>query len=112
MLDCGVESDDDAYSSLFSCCSHGGLIHEGSRHFVNIYKVHSIKPSMMHHSCIIVMLGRGGYLDEALEYIDSWRLNDPILWPTLLGLYTYEGHFEDVIKVREEMDDKKVVKQP
>ncbi|KAL0313176.1 UNVERIFIED_CONTAM: Pentatricopeptide repeat-containing protein, mitochondrial [Sesamum radiatum] len=125
---------------------HGGLIHEGARYFVNIYKVHGLKPSMMHHSCIVDMLGRGGYLDEAMEYINSWRLNDPILWRTLLdacvrydniklgidaahmifkhnakdasafvllsGLYAYGDHFEDVIRVREEIDDKKVVKQP
>ncbi|KAL0462481.1 UNVERIFIED_CONTAM: Pentatricopeptide repeat-containing protein [Sesamum latifolium] len=82
------------HSSILSCCNHGGLVEERARHFVNMYKVHGIRPTMVHRSCIVSMLARGGYLDEAHEYINSWRLNDPILWCTLLSACVHFGNLK------------------
>uniref|UniRef100_A0A7N0V9C6 DYW domain-containing protein n=1 Tax=Kalanchoe fedtschenkoi TaxID=63787 RepID=A0A7N0V9C6_KALFE len=56
-------------SVLWACC-HAGLVSEGSTIFSYMEKSEdkNLKPRLEHYSCMVDLLGRSGYLDEA------WRL--------------------------------------
>ncbi|KAL1812819.1 hypothetical protein ACET3Z_022884 [Daucus carota] len=86
MLLAGVKPNDVTYVAVLSACSHAGLMDEGWKHFNNMYKEHGINPKMEHYACIVDLLGRLGYLESAVQFIESMPYTaDPLVWRTLLG---------------------------
>ncbi|KAJ4868815.1 Pentatricopeptide repeat-containing protein [Raphanus sativus] len=55
-----VDADAATFTAVLSACSHSGLVEEGLEIFNSI-----AKPSADHFSCLVDLLGRAGYLDEA-----------------------------------------------
>ena len=53
----------DAYSfvALLSACSHAGLVDEGRQIFCAM-KDYGVEPTVVHHSCMVGLLGRAGLL--------------------------------------------------
>ncbi|EFC35814.1 predicted protein [Naegleria gruberi] len=71
-------------SAVLNACSHSGLIKEGFQIYESMQTNHDIEPDIKHKTCIIDMLGRAGFLEEAHFFIDSDE-TDTIIWMTLLG---------------------------
>ncbi|KAJ7549626.1 hypothetical protein O6H91_07G060800 [Diphasiastrum complanatum] len=61
----GVEMDAITFVCLLSACSHGGLVDEGLFYFESLSPIYGISATMEHHSCLIDLLGRAGFLVEA-----------------------------------------------
>ncbi|KAL1197369.1 Pentatricopeptide repeat-containing protein [Cardamine amara subsp. amara] len=66
-----IKPNDVTFLSLLSACSHTGQTELGWKIFNTMINKHGIEAREEHLSCIIDMLARGGYLEEAYELMRS-----------------------------------------
>ncbi|KAL3630686.1 hypothetical protein CASFOL_023670 [Castilleja foliolosa] len=86
MLNSGIEPNEVTYVAVLSACSHAGLIDEGWMYFNLMYKAHRIRPRMEHYACMVDILGRSGFLDRAMLFIESMPFTaNALVWRTLLS---------------------------
>ncbi|XP_068667974.1 pentatricopeptide repeat-containing protein At5g50390, chloroplastic [Aristolochia californica] len=69
MLQEGMVPNHVTFLAVLSACSYSGLADEGWDIFESMSRDHRVKPRAMHYACMIELLGREGYLDEALALI-------------------------------------------
>ena len=82
----GVEPDDIAYISLLSSFSHSGMLYEGENQFKLMVDEHLVEPSLKHYNCMVDLLGRGGYLDQAEKMLRSMpHLPDMASWTSMFS---------------------------
>ncbi|XP_002978636.2 pentatricopeptide repeat-containing protein At4g14050, mitochondrial [Selaginella moellendorffii] len=55
---------------LLSACSHKGLVEEGRKYFDLMTARYGIAPDAQHYACMVDLLGRAGYLDEAEDFLN------------------------------------------
>jgi pentatricopeptide repeat protein len=80
------EPDDVTFICLISACSHSGLVTEGKRWFHMMEQKYGLTPRMEHYIGMVDLLARGGFLDEAYQFIQSMPLKaDVRVWGALLG---------------------------
>ncbi|XAR52231.1 hypothetical protein NMG60_11020180 [Bertholletia excelsa] len=95
MLEVGVRPNEITYIAVLSACSHVGMIDEGWVHFNSMFKEHKIRPRMEHYACMVDLLGRSGFLEEAIQFINSMPFTaDALVWRTLLGACRVHGNTE------------------
>ncbi|GAB4858432.1 hypothetical protein Ancab_009906 [Ancistrocladus abbreviatus] len=95
MLGAGIKPNEVTYVSVLSACSHVGMVSEGWKHFDAMYKQYGILPRMEHYACMVDLLGRSGFLVEALDLINSMPLAaNALIWRTLLGGCLVHGNME------------------
>lgn len=95
MLDFGVKPNEITYVAVLSACSHAGLIDEAWRYFHSMYKEVGIKPRMEHYACMVDALGRMGFLEKAVQFIEVMPFRaDTLVWRTLLGACRVHGNTE------------------
>ncbi|KAI3925142.1 hypothetical protein MKW98_009792 [Papaver atlanticum] len=81
----GVVPDDITFLVLISSCSHSGLIDEGQRLFQSMRRDYGIEPKMEHYVNMVSLLGRGGRLDEAYQFIQTMPVEPEYgVWLSLL----------------------------
>lgn len=82
----GMKPDDITFICILSACSHAGLVDEGRKYFNGLNRNHCIRPRMEHYICMVDLLRRAGYLDEAQELINNMPFEpDASVWGALLG---------------------------
>ncbi|XP_058090487.1 pentatricopeptide repeat-containing protein At3g16610 [Magnolia sinica] len=82
----GLKPDSVTFISLLSACSHSGLVTEGKYWFRLMTTHFNIIPRMEHFICIVDLLGRGGLLDEAYDFIRRMPFEPDVrVWGALLG---------------------------
>ncbi|KAK2977434.1 hypothetical protein RJ640_028595 [Escallonia rubra] len=95
MLMAGIKPNEVTYIAVSSACSHVGLISEGWKHLYLMYKEHGISPRMEHYACMVDLLGRSGFLEKAVDFINSMPFAaDALVWRTLLGACRVHGNTE------------------
>ncbi|XP_047149024.1 putative pentatricopeptide repeat-containing protein At3g11460, mitochondrial [Vigna umbellata] len=86
MLGTNVIPDEGIFTAVLSACSHSGLVDEGKEIFYKITRDYNVDPGPTHYSCLVDLLGRAGYLDEAYEVIESMKLEpNEDVWTALLS---------------------------
>ncbi|KAL0890442.1 hypothetical protein Bca101_014425 [Brassica carinata] len=70
-----VDADAATFTAVLSACSHSGLVKEGLEIFSSI-----VKPNADHFSCLVDLLGRAGYLDEAGSLVKMSGCRVDALW--------------------------------
>ncbi|KAF6173005.1 hypothetical protein GIB67_006381 [Kingdonia uniflora] len=86
MCENGVNPDGITLTAVLSACRHSGLVDEGWKYFDSMKTYYEITPTLEHYSCMVDLLGRGGYLDEALDIIQTMPLEpDASIWGSLLA---------------------------
>uniref|UniRef100_A0A7N0ZQW3 Pentatricopeptide repeat-containing protein n=1 Tax=Kalanchoe fedtschenkoi TaxID=63787 RepID=A0A7N0ZQW3_KALFE len=86
MLDLGIKPDPVIITSVLSACSHSGQVDEGWKIFDSIRKVHAMKPTMEHYSCVVDLLARTGRVQDAYSFTTSMPVEPAAnIWGTLLG---------------------------
>ncbi|CAH8386330.1 unnamed protein product [Eruca vesicaria subsp. sativa] len=70
-----VDADAATFTAVLSACSHAGLVKEGVEIFNSI-----VKPSVDHFSCLVDLLARAGYLDEAESLVKMSGYRVDALW--------------------------------
>lgn len=86
ILEEGYQPNGVTFLSVISACSHSGLIETGLELFHSMVQDFKIKPQLSHYGCVVDLLGRGGRLDEARDFIESMRMKpDASVWRALLS---------------------------
>ncbi|XVF33189.1 hypothetical protein REPUB_Repub17cG0147100 [Reevesia pubescens] len=86
MLGAGILPDAITFTAVLSGCKNSGLVEKGWKYFDSMSSDYTIRPTIEHYSCMVDLLGRAGYLDEAWDFIQSMPLKpDATIWGALLG---------------------------
>ncbi|XP_044470123.1 pentatricopeptide repeat-containing protein At5g04780, mitochondrial-like isoform X2 [Mangifera indica] len=86
MKDCGFEPNCVTFTAVLSSCSHSGLIDQGRRIFNSISCDYGFQPSVEHYACMVDLLSRFGYLEEALALVKNVNLEVAAsVWGALLA---------------------------
>lgn len=86
MTDNGVTPNSVTITAILASCSHSGLIDEGLRIFKSVHSEYGFEPSVEHYACMADLLGRCGYLEEALELLRSMKSSATAsIWGALLA---------------------------
>ncbi|XWS29865.1 hypothetical protein CRYUN_Cryun24cG0066800 [Craigia yunnanensis] len=84
----GVCPSPVTFTSALSACNHSGLVDEGLRVFGSITRDFQLSPSMEHFSCVVDMLSRAGWLEDAISFIEQMPLKpDKCIWGAVLAAY-------------------------
>ncbi|XP_071723273.1 pentatricopeptide repeat-containing protein At3g20730 [Rutidosis leptorrhynchoides] len=85
----GLKPNDVTFLSLLFACSHAGLTNEGWKLFSNMVSKYDITPGEKHLSCLVDLLARKGWLEEAYNVVDSSKPGTSILGAILGGCTKY-----------------------
>ncbi|XP_007047614.2 PREDICTED: pentatricopeptide repeat-containing protein At3g49740 [Theobroma cacao] len=87
MKDAGRAKPDQAtFTSVLSACSHAGLVDDATWIFNSMVNDYGFVPGEDHLSCMVDLLARAGYLDEAERVIDSQHVEaHSNIWWTLFS---------------------------
>ncbi|KAK7290551.1 hypothetical protein RIF29_05056 [Crotalaria pallida] len=86
MIRSGVRPNYITFVSVLASCSHAGLLKEGWHWFNRMKFEYNVEPGIEHYSCMVDLLGRAGYLNEANELIKEMKVRpDFIIWGSLLS---------------------------
>lgn len=78
--------DEVSFLGVLTACNHAGFIDEATKYFLLMMDRPEVKPSIKHYSCMVDLLGRAGFLEEAEELIRSLPMDpDAIIWGSLLS---------------------------
>ncbi|KAJ0978812.1 hypothetical protein J5N97_014286 [Dioscorea zingiberensis] len=67
----GVRPNEITFSCILSACSHSGLVTEGRRIYDIMISEYKILARQEHYACMVDMLGRAGYLEDAFVFIKN-----------------------------------------
>lgn len=84
----GVQPNYVTYLGVIAACGHAGLVNEGWAYFSQMAQSgdNNIQPRKEHYACMVDLLGRAGYLEEAYSFIRSMPIEpDAGVWGALLG---------------------------
>ncbi|XP_030462830.2 pentatricopeptide repeat-containing protein At2g42920, chloroplastic [Syzygium oleosum] len=78
--------DEVSFLGVLTACNHAGFIDEATKYLLLMMERPEVKPSIKHYSCMVDLLGRAGFLEEAEELIRSMPMDlDAIIWGSLLS---------------------------
>ncbi|CAH8384818.1 unnamed protein product [Eruca vesicaria subsp. sativa] len=92
-----LRPDKITFLEVLSACSHGGLVQEGLRVFKLMTEVYKMEPEEEHYTCLIDLLGRAGFIEEALDVLRSMPIE-----PSTDALAAFTGAC-DIHEKRESM---------
>ncbi|XP_010540446.1 PREDICTED: pentatricopeptide repeat-containing protein At2g33760 [Tarenaya hassleriana] len=69
MRNYGPMPNNVTFVAILSACAHVGLVEEGQSVYESISRDYGFIPSVEHDVCMVDMLGRAGFLDEAYRFI-------------------------------------------
>ncbi|OVA14852.1 Pentatricopeptide repeat [Macleaya cordata] len=83
----GIKADEVTLIGVLCACSHGGLVERGRQIFrLLINGNYGFSPNIKHYGCMVDLLGRAGFLEEALEFIEYMPFEPTkAMWGALLG---------------------------
>ncbi|KAJ7978453.1 Pentatricopeptide repeat-containing protein [Quillaja saponaria] len=89
MISLGVDKvrpDEITFIGVLCACSHAGFVDEGCQIFECMDQTWGIIPKIEHYGCMVDLLSRAGFLDEAHRLIETMPMkpNDAV-WGALLG---------------------------
>ncbi|XP_068667106.1 pentatricopeptide repeat-containing protein At2g33760 [Aristolochia californica] len=105
MLETGPRPNDVTFVAVLSACAHAGLIDEGLEAFEYMRRYCNLTPRVEHQVCLVDMLGRAGFLNEAVRFIRNHIHGepDPSVWTALLGACKMYKDFDLGVEVAEHL---------
>uniref|UniRef100_A0A6N2LCP2 CBM20 domain-containing protein n=1 Tax=Salix viminalis TaxID=40686 RepID=A0A6N2LCP2_SALVM len=95
MQEAKVKPNAVTFTNLLCACSHSGLVDEGRLFFNQMKPVYGVVPGSKHYACMVDILGRAGYLEEAVELIEKMPIiPSASVWGALLGACRIYGNVE------------------
>ncbi|KAE8812674.1 Pentatricopeptide repeat-containing protein [Hordeum vulgare] len=81
-----------SFLGILSSCRHACLVEEGRCCFNTMIKL-GIEPELDHYSCMVDLLGRAGFLDEAWDLIHTMSTPpNAVIWGSLLAACRMHGN--------------------
>ncbi|XP_058106965.1 pentatricopeptide repeat-containing protein At2g29760, chloroplastic-like [Magnolia sinica] len=91
----GIKPNSITLSSVLCACRHGGLVEVGHYYFEHISKEYNISTNLDHYGCMVDLLGRAGYVNEAYELIKTMPFEpNEVIWGALLGACKIHGNLK------------------
>ncbi|XP_058743889.1 pentatricopeptide repeat-containing protein At4g01030, mitochondrial [Vicia villosa] len=85
MREKGIRPDAITFTALLSGCKNSGLVDEGWKFFDSMQEDYNIIPTIEHYCCMVDLLGKAGFLDEASDFIKTMPIKpDASIWGALL----------------------------
>ncbi|KAJ0038695.1 hypothetical protein Pint_23546 [Pistacia integerrima] len=85
MLESGIKPNEVTFMNILWACSHSGSVEEGKVYF-NAMRDFGVEPDSEHYDCMVDLLSRTGYIDEAYQMIHSMPFPaDASIWSALLN---------------------------
>jgi pentatricopeptide repeat protein len=82
----GIKPNHITLICVLTACCHVGLVKKGKEYFDSMSQYYKITPVMEHYGCMVDLLARAGYLDEAEDFISKMPIKpDASVWCCLLG---------------------------
>ncbi|KAI3951907.1 hypothetical protein MKW92_031010 [Papaver armeniacum] len=98
----GTHPNDVTFIGVLSGCNHSGLVREGRYKFWDMVNKYGMSPKIEHYSCMVDLLGRAGYLNEAFELIQNMEISpDSLIWSSLLSSCRIHLNIELADKIAE-----------
>ncbi|KAF6157438.1 hypothetical protein GIB67_004376 [Kingdonia uniflora] len=95
MVKLGFRLNHISFVGILNACSHGGLVDLGLEIFRSMTEDFGIEPRIEHYGCMVDLLGRVGFLEEAYNLIKGMRVApDRIIWGSLLGACKLHGNLK------------------
>ncbi|KAF7806975.1 pentatricopeptide repeat-containing protein [Senna tora] len=92
MKKAGVCPNDVTFIGLLTACNHSGLVKEGWELF-HCLRDYRIEPRHEHYACVVDLLGRAGYLDQAFNMILKMPVDPGVsVWGALLSSCKIHRH--------------------
>lgn len=86
MCKSGIKPDAITFTALLSGCKNSGLVDDGWKYFDSMQKDYNIIPTIEHYCCMVDLLGKAGFLDEAWDFIKTMPFKpDASIWGALLA---------------------------
>ncbi|KAF5735677.1 pentatricopeptide repeat-containing protein [Tripterygium wilfordii] len=80
------------FIAVLSACSHVGLVEMGLWFFSSMKPKYGIEPKIEHYGCMVDLLGRAGYLQEAQELVKRMPFEaNAAIWGSLLAASNVHG---------------------
>ncbi|KAL5998607.1 hypothetical protein ACLOJK_009550 [Asimina triloba] len=94
MVKIGVVPDRITFVGLLMACSHGGRVDHANRCFDCMMRIYGMEPKPEHYGCMVDVLSRGGFLEEACMLINDMPFEpDAYMWGALLsGCLTHNSY--------------------
>ncbi|CAN8270017.1 unnamed protein product [Cochlearia groenlandica] len=87
-----IMPDEITFLGVLTACSHAGKVSDGRMIFELMISQYRIEARVDHVACMVDLLGRCGYLQEADDFIEAQNLKpDARLWSSLLGACRIHG---------------------
>ncbi|XP_054801373.1 pentatricopeptide repeat-containing protein At4g02750-like [Prosopis cineraria] len=88
MLQEKLKPDNFTFVGVLSACINADMVEQGQRYFDSIIE-HGMTPTLDHYAYMITLLGRSGYISEAVDLIKVMpHKPDYLIWSTLLSVCT------------------------
>ena len=82
----GIKPNLVTFIVILNACSFLGLLDKGRMYFETMGVSYGICPTLEHHTCIVDLLGRIGYIESAMKAIQAMpSCNHLPMWFSLLG---------------------------
>ncbi|KAK7293141.1 hypothetical protein RJT34_16002 [Clitoria ternatea] len=81
-----IRPNEVTFISILTACTHVRFIEEGRRRFMSMIKDYHLTPQVEHYGCMVDLLSKAGFLEEALGMIRSMRFEpNSFIWGALLN---------------------------
>ncbi|KAF8716433.1 hypothetical protein HU200_026311 [Digitaria exilis] len=93
MCNSGLKPDSITFTALLTACRSMELITEGWEYFDSMESRYGVTPTVENYACMVDLLSRCGYLDEAMDFIKKSPFKSAAsLWGALLTGCTVHGN--------------------
>ncbi|MCL7043434.1 hypothetical protein MKW94_010923 [Papaver nudicaule] len=103
MTESGLIPTSITFTAVLFACGHAGLVEEGIKIYETMVPCYGISPSVEHCTCLVDLLGRAGYLNEAENFLrNSPFSSDSGLWRSLLSACGVQKNIEVGVRAAKE----------
>ncbi|TVT97179.1 hypothetical protein EJB05_57551, partial [Eragrostis curvula] len=92
MCSSGLKPDSITFTALLTACRSLELITEGWEYFDSMENRYGVTPTVENYACMVDLLARCGYLDEAMDFIKRSPVKAASLWGALLTGCSIHGN--------------------
>lgn len=87
-----VKPDAVTFLGVLTACSHAGKVPEGREIYDSMISVYGVKPRRDHNACMVDLVGRWGFLEEAEKFIENLGPEpDSMIWASYLSACRLHG---------------------
>lgn len=95
LVSSNLKPDDVSFIGVLTACSHSGMVNKSKYYFSLMTENYEIEPSIKHYGCMVDVLARAEYIEEAAELIESMPMSpDAIIWGSFLSSCRRCGNIE------------------